>query len=281
MKMKTIAAISPSGIHDPQKLRQSIEMVTNWGHRILVGPNHEAHFLATAGTIQQRLEDVHWANENPDIDIIWFNRGGYGTAQLLPHLPKILKPIIGFSDATALLSHLWNQEFQNLTPTMGFHGPVLNSLKSLCDPQSQEHIFQWLQSGKVPKLNAQHLLGPKVAIHGPMVGGNLCVLASLCGTPFQLQTKNCILALEDIAEPAYKIDRMLLQLEMSGLLKQIQGIVLGSFHNCHSPHNATWDLLDVFNERLKHLQIPVYHQAPFGHDEINWIWQMGGIQEFE
>jgi muramoyltetrapeptide carboxypeptidase len=101
------------------------------------------------------------------------------------------------------------------------------------------------------------------------------VLASLCGTPFQLKADGCILALEDIAEPLYKIDRMLLQLEQSGVFEGVIGILMGSFHNCHPPQNASFTLLDVFTERLLHLDIPVYVESEFGHNEINWMWKVG------
>ncbi len=270
---RTIAAISPSGIHDPERLTQSIELVESWGHTVLLGPNHGKKHLYTAGTKTERTDDFRWAIENPKVDTIWFIRGGYGTAQLLKHLPQSCsKPIIGFSDATALLAHGWNHKHKW---TDLIHGPVLYSLASLCDEPSQRYVKQWLSTNQMPKLSANYWFGPKVTVEAPLVGGNLCVLASLCGTPSQLDTTDCILALEDIAEPLYKIDRMLLQLEQSGMFDKVKGIVLGSFHNCTPPKNATYTLRDVFLERLGHLSIPVYGGAKFGHNEVNWLWKMG------
>ena len=83
------------------------------------------------------------------------------------------------------------------------------------------------------------------------------------------------MALEDIAEPLYKIDRMLLQLEQSGVFDGVVGILLGSFHNCNPPQHATYTLQDVFKERFTHLNIPIYKQSEFGHNEINWMWKVG------
>ncbi len=270
---RTIAAVSPSGIHDPTRLTQSIELVESWGHKVVLAPNHGKTHLYTAGTQAERITDFRWAIEHPNIDTIWFVRGGYGTAQLLEHLPKSCsKAIIGFSDATALLAHGWNQK-DHWTALL--HGPVLYSLASLCDSQSQAHVKHWLSTNKTPTLSATYWFGPKVTIQAPMVGGNLCVLASLCGTPSQLNADGCILALEDIAEPLYKIDRMLLQLEQSGMLNKVKGIVFGSFHNCTPPKNADYTLRDVFIERLQHLSIPIYGDAEFGHNEVNWLWKMG------
>jgi muramoyltetrapeptide carboxypeptidase len=270
MKAKHIVAISPSGIHDPQKVQDSIALLESWGHRVTLAPNYAAKHMYTAGTFSQRIADVRWALAQDDADIIWFVRGGYGTAQLLPLIKQCDKTVVGFSDATALLAHMWNKR-----EGQAMHGPVLNSLSSLCDAQSIQHVKTWLETGNLPTMPAEYFCGPTDLISGRLVGGNLCVLAHLCGTPFQLQTDNCILALEDISEPPYKIDRMLLQLEQSGMFDNIQAIVLGDFHNCNPPTDAVWTLEDVWQERLSYLGVPVYHRAPFGHAEVNWLWKMG------
>lgn len=275
---KTIAAISPSGIHNAKTFQKGIDLLESWGHNIACSPMHKATYLYTAGTVEERIADFVWALENPAIDIIWFIRGGYGTAELLSvleHTP-ISKPVIGFSDATALLSYLWNSR-QN----QGYHGPVLNSIATLCDSESLEKVQEFLDTGKTSELSAQYLFGSTETVQAPLVGGNLCVLSSLCGSPYQLKTEGCILALEDIAEPAYKIDRMLLQLELSGMFDGLKGILLGEFHNCKVPAAADWNLLDVYARRFKHLGIPVYQHAPFGHHRTNWIWQIGQIQTLE
>ncbi len=272
---RTIAAVSPSGIHNPVMLQNSIELVESWGHTVIRSPNHKKRHLYTAGTVEERLADLQWAMTAPEIDTIWFIRGGYGTAQLLPHLPPICnKNIIGFSDATALLSYGWYEdEPRKRRWTNLFHGPVLSSLATLPDEQSQIHVRNWLKNGTLPTVSGKHFLGPSDPITGPIVGGNLCVLASLCGGFFKHDFNDCIVALEDIAEPLYKIDRMLYQLE--GVLKQAKGILLGSFHNCHPPKGVDYTLQDVFRERLGQLNIPVYIDSPFGHNEVNWIWKYG------
>jgi len=273
-----IAAISPSGIHNPIQLEKSIALVNSWGFEVVCSPNHRSVQLYTAGSLEQRLNDFKWALKDSDIELIWIIRGGYGSAQLLPYLGKlqISKPVVGFSDATALLCYLWNSN-----QTVGFHGPVLHSLESLCDSASQNHVREWLSTGRLPTITGRHLLGPSNTLQAPIVGGNLCVLASLCGTPYQLQSNGCILALEDIAEPAYKIDRLLYQLQMSGQFDNIKGILLGSFHNCVVPSNSNWGLEDVFKERLTNLNIPVFHNAKFGHDSVNWIWKFGNIIQLD
>lgn len=272
---RTIAAVSPSGIHDPTMLQKSIALIKSWGHTVICSPNHRKRHLYTAGTVEERLADLQWAMSDPTIDTIWFIRGGYGTAQLLPKLPGLCeKNIIGFSDATALLSYGWYDDgLRKIRWPNLFHGPVLSSLATLPNKQSQTHVQRWLSHGELPVLSGTHFIGPKEPVSGPLVGGNLCVLASLCGGFFPHDFTNCIVALEDIAEPLYKIDRMLYQIE--GVLRNAKGILLGSFHNCHPPNGADYTLLDVFKERLGRLNIPVYINSPFGHNEVNWIWKYG------
>ena len=273
---RTIAAISPSGIHNTSKLIDSIRIVEEWGHKVICGPHHNKRHLYTAGTVSERVSDLRWAIESPEIDTIWFIRGGYGTAQLLPHLPKTCnKPILGFSDATALLAYGWTHTVNKSRWPKLYHGPVLNSLHTLCDSISQRHVKHWLATDQTPTLSGEYAFGPSSPVSGPIVGGNLCVLASLCGGNVLGNYDGCILALEDIAEPLYKIDRMLLQLDISGIFNGVRGILLGSFHNCDPPKGADYTIIDVLKERLTHLNIPVYINSPFGHNEINWIWQYG------
>ena len=88
---RTIAAVAPSGIHNSSKLAESIDLVESWGHKVICGPNHEKRHLYTAGTLSERVSDLLWAIDSPKIDVIWFIRGGYGTAQLLPYLPSIVR----------------------------------------------------------------------------------------------------------------------------------------------------------------------------------------------
>ena len=252
-------------------------MVEGWGHKVICSPNHNAKHLYTAGTVAERASDLKWAIQHPEADVIWFIRGGYGTAQLLSRLPKACdKPILGFSDATALLTHGWSQSGKPRWNAL-YHGPVLNSLASLCDEPSQQHLRTWLRSGITPRLTGDYAFGPTIPVEGPIIGGNLCVLASLCGSGVLTDFEGCILALEDIAEPLYKIDRMLLQLELNGVFNGLKAILMGSYHRCKAPEGAEYSLLDVFKERLSHLNIPVYINSQFGHNEVNWLWKYGDI----
>ena len=263
----TIALVAPSGIFHPQRLQQGINMLESWGYQVQASPNLHQRHLSMAGTPEQRISDIKWSHENPDVSAVWFARGGYGTAQLLHQIPKnYSKPTFGFSDATAFGSLMRNRGAHNF-----FHAPVVHSLHDLCDAKTQEATKIFLQTGSLPSMEVLPLHNP-APCSGKLAGGNLCVLSSLLGTPYQLNAKGCILMLEDIAEPAYKIHRMLLQMRLTHAFDGVQGIVFGSFHNCSAPEGHS--LNDFILDALQGIDIPMFHNAPFGHGSENLLWNV-------
>lgn len=265
-----IGLVAPSGIFNKNRLKHGIALLEQWGFSVHHSPNLYAQHLCMAGTIQQRVHDLTWACTNPDIDIIWFARGGYGTIQLLEHIgTSINKPIFGFSDATALGALLTNQN-----SSWFFHAPVAHSLSDLCNIETQESLRIFLQEGTLPSFPLTPLYNTSNApITGTLVGGNLCVISSAMGTPYQLKTKNCILMLEDVGEPAYKIHRMLTQLRYGNMLDGCSAIVLGTFEHCTSPQS--FSLIDAFEDALRGLPTPIYSTSLFGHGSDNHIWNAG------
>jgi len=268
-----IGVVAPSGIFNPDRLEQGIQHLESWGYQIQKAPNLYAKHLSMAGTEAQRIEDFIWACNNPNIDFIWYARGGYGTIQLLPALRNaITKPILGFSDATALGGYC-----SNLGNSYFYHAPVLHSLADLCDNTSQQHLKHFLSTGVLPRFPLSTLKTGQgsTPVSGPLVGGNLCVITTAIGTPYQLKTQGCILMLEDIGEPAYKIHRMLTQLTLSGMLSEVKAIVLGCFTDCSSPQ--PYRIQDFILDALETLDIPIYEGARFGHGTKNDIWNAGRV----
>jgi len=267
-----IALVAPSGVFDPDRLARGIEMAESWGFEIVPGRHLRDQHRYLAGTQAARAEDLQWALCASDIDAVWFARGGYGTSQLLSQVPwEALdgRPVIGFSDATALFAALHGKGKGG-----GIHGPVLHSLADLADEESQQALRDVL-NGESIHLPVQHFSGPEHEVDGPVVGGNLCVLCSLVGTRWQLPTTGRIVVLEDVGEAPYKIDRLLLQMVDGGGLSEAAGIVFGHFQGCEPPAGADWSLSDVFLERLSHLDVPLYSGLPVGHGSRNLSWRVG------
>jgi len=269
----TIAVIATGAIPRLDALAQSMELARSWGYRLVEGPHLRDRHFVTAGTAEARSADLAWALTAPDIDAVWLARGGYGSVHTLPTLSLDGldgRPILGYSDATALFCALDRSGYRGLV-----HGPLLEKLATDVDAASQEHLRALLAGEHVAPLAGRHQCGPTAPVRGRLVGGNLSVLASLAGTPWALSTRDAILVLEDVDEPAYALDRMLTQLRCSGALDGVVGVALGEFVRCTVPKDATFSIADVLQHLLEPLGVPVIADLPIGHGHRNLAWRYG------
>ncbi len=265
-----VGVFAPSGAYAPERLEQGLELIRSWGLEPVAAPNLGARWRYLAGTDEQRLQDLQWALSAPDLDFAWMARGGSGLARLLGRLDwgAVRRGAMGFSDGTALLQALRQRGIE------GVHGPVLHSLADLCSRATQASVRALLVEGERPDLPGA-AWGPG-QVTAPVVGGNLCVLASLCGTPLQLDARGCVVLLEDIGEPAYKLDRMLEQLRQCGVFEGALGVGLGQFVGCATPEGADYGIEQVLREKLEPLGLPVVADLPVGHGRRNRPWTFGG-----
>ncbi len=267
-----IGVFAPSGIYDPVGLEAGIALVESWGYEVVKAPNLGARWRVLAGTDEQRLADLDWALRDPELDAAWMARGGHGLTRLLgamalDELPA--RPVIGFSDGTAL--HVALLQDGGL---QAIHGPVLHSLATLADAASQQ-VLRALLSGRASTPLRGRTLVPGEGI-GPWVGGNLSILAATCGTPWQLRAEGAVLMLEDVGEPAYRLDRALQHLCNAGVLEGVVGVGVGELRNCRVPADADWDHDDLLLDHLGPLGVPVVVDLPFGHGPRNHAWVLGG-----
>ncbi len=175
-------------------------------------------------------------------------------------------PLIGLSDATALL--LARQA--DPAPGVAIHGPVITQLTRL-DEGSASAMRAWLaQPDSLPVLRADPGLVPVSGrAEGALVAGNLALLASCCGTPEQPELTGKILLIEEIAEPAYRVDRMMAQLVRSGALRGLRGLALGRFEGCKA------DVTDCLVWWAQQLAIPCVGRVPVGHGSACWPVGLG------
>lgn len=257
-----IAVVAPSGAYDPARVEAGMAVLRGWGYRpAWVGPR-PARLRYLAGDDDARLAELVAASA-PEWDAVWMARGGYGLARLLPRLDlsRLRVPLFGFSDGTALLNPLADAGGRAV------HAPVLHSLADLCDDASREHLRRLL-AGAPPEPLVGETWVPG-AVEAPVVGGNLCVLASLCGTPWQLRAEGRIVLLEEVGEAPYKVDRLLTQLRLAGALDGAAGFALGAWVDCRPPEGAGWTLREVLEEQLGGLGVPVVAELPVGHGPAN------------
>lgn len=268
-----VAVVAPSHPFQPERLAAGCAVLRDWGLEVVEMANLHATYRYTAGTRAQRQADLRAALVDPTIDAVWYARGGSGTVHLLDDLPFAAldqRPVIGFSDATSLLGALWNRRAGR-----PIHGPVLHTLGTTNDAATVSATHRLLMEGGGPVVWRGDVVAHPTDAAGPLVGGNLCVMASMCGTPDQLQAEGCVLLLEEIGEVPYKIDRLVTQLRLSGVFEGVQAVVLGDFIGGAPPAGASWCVVDVIAEALHGLELPIVAGLPVGHGARNQPFMLG------
>ncbi|MES2959349.1 MAG: LD-carboxypeptidase [Pseudomonadota bacterium] len=271
-----VGVIAPAGPSAPERMALVEPLFERFGLRARLYPGcharHPQHaFLAADDAV--RLADLHAAFADRDVAAVFAARGGWGSARLLDRIDTALlranpKPFIGFSDITALHALLVS------VGGLGFHAPMPVSNLVLDGAQSEaQALFDVLMN----PLPAGHRLAPTLAADawrvagrasGRLVGGNLSIVAALCGTPWAWPVEGAILFLEDVSEALYRVDRLMTQLRLAGVLAGARGFVLGSFTEDEDPSA-------VLREHLAGLGKPVLTGWPAGHAEPNRALPLG------
>lgn len=264
----TIGIISPAGPVNSEDLRKGIPFFTKLGLRVQLGRHVEQIHGYFAGTDEERLADFHEMIASPHIKAIFCARGGYGTAKIVPYLDYKLiqrnpKIIWGYSDITYL-----HTAIRKMTGLVTFHGPMVASdiAKEDFDSLSKimfQQLFQPTSLTYTEHISPLHIISPGKA-EGVLVGGNLSVLRSTIGTPYEIDVKDKILFIEDIGEDPYKVDSMLQQLVLSGKLEEARAIIIGDFSEADTEiHSFTME--EVFRHYFSDINIPVMGGFKIGH----------------
>ena len=260
-----VGVIAPGFAVERSKLESGVETLRRMGYEVIVGDRVLRRQGYLAGSDAQRVADLTELLDGHAVDAIWLARGGYGSARLLDGLPwrrwsRRPVPWIGYSDGTALL--LAGLQRGACRPV---YGPVVTELgdSSAYHRGSLEMALtgkpQTIQLGKRGVLCAGKA-------RGRLVGGNLTVMTHLLGTRHRPRLDGCVLFLEEIGEPCYRIDRMLTHWRQAGVLDGVQAVLLGSMQvppRTHFP--ADRRLADLLRETFEPLRIPVCRGLPFGH----------------
>ncbi len=283
----TIAVIAPASGATAEAFERALANVATLGLKAKVGKYARGGKDFLSGTDAERLEDLHWAFEDPEIKGVWCVRGGSGAPRLLPAINYALikknpKVFIGYSDITALHVAISQQ-----TGLVTFHGPVASSemseytkthlVNSVMSPPANYNI----QPSEYNLAQASALFKPLVITpgkaRGRLIGGNLSLLSAIAGTPWALKdVKGAILFAEDINEPPYKVDRLFTQLRQTCDMRSLAGVALGVFSSAQSATEAdTAMTLRVLKDRLGDLGIPVISGLSIGHIRDQFTLPMG------
>ena len=271
----TVAVVAPAGPFDRASFETGLAVISG-----RYAPRYDPGILSRhrylAGADERRFNELVGALADPEVKAVFCARGGYGAMRLLPRLAAwardnglaTVKPLIGFSDITAL--HLWLQGHG----WASFHAPVLTQLGRV-PAQNPRRLFSLLESSTPASALEGTDTYVEGTVEGPLLGGNLSVFTQLLGTPFVPSLEGGVLLLEDLSEQPYRLDRMWTHLELAGVFRQIRGIMLGQFLGCE-PRDAGYTAATVLRELAVATGLPCAAGFPIGHgDDVNEAVALG------
>ncbi|WP_394353370.1 S66 peptidase family protein [Mucilaginibacter mali] len=266
-----------------EDVQSAVQKMESWGFKVEIGKSVGKKDFTYGGTDEERLSDLQYMLDNPNIAAIMCARGGYGLVRIIDQVnfkqfKKHPKWVIGFSDITVLHCHI-NRHFGIVT----LHSKMCNSFPgdwARAEPvqiSTIESIRQALigeEMSYTATAAAQNRAGRAEAI---LVGGNLSMIATLSGTESDLKTKGKILFIEDTDEYLYSIDRMFWNLKRSGKLSDLAGLVIGGFKlKADTPGEEFGKTIyDIVMEKVKEYNYPVCFDFPVGHQRNNAALKCG------
>ncbi len=294
----TIALVAPAGVLDRTRVERAIGRLEERGFCVKTYRDIFSTHGYLAGEDDARVEELMQAFADPEVSAVFPARGGSGVTRILDQLdyklicrhPKILT---GFSDITALHSAVHSQ-----TGLVTFHSP--NAMDGVGRPDGMTELTaktywrallaeSYVGAGpsgyvvEIPETRRKEMatFAPGVA-RGRLVGGNLSLVCSVLGTPYEIEANGNILLLEDVGERPYRIDRFLSQLRMAGKLEVLDGVLLGQFTDCQPEEDgASLSLEQIFTDYFGELGIPVLQNFPTGHSPDNVTLPLGAEIELD
>lgn len=272
-----IGIVCPSGYMPGKKAETCIRVLNEWGYRVKTGKTLGNQFHYFSGTDEERRNDLQLMLDDPEVKAILCGRGGYGMSRIIDMLDftrfkKSPKWIIGYSDITLLHAHLYTRyKIASLHSPMaaafndgGFATDYIQTLKKA------------LKGNRLSYKTTSHPFNRHGKASGELIGGNLSLVAHMIGSKSSYNTKEKILFLEDVGEYIYNIDRMMIQLERSGMLQQLSGLIIGGFTEMKDtviPFGAT--VAALIHERVSKYRYPVCFDFPVSHTEENYPLKVG------
>jgi muramoyltetrapeptide carboxypeptidase len=281
-----VGLVAPSSPFQKEALEAGIRFLEDEGFHVKHRPDlleRRTGFLA--GGDRERADEIQGMFEDPGVNAVFVVRGGYGAQRILDRLdPDLIrdhpKIFLGYSDATCLLTFLLQT-----VRLVCFHGPVVNEMGTLSDV-TRDCLLRLLTEGEpIGPIPAGDIRWIRTGLaRAPIVGGNLSLLCSTLGTPWELETAGRILFLEDRGEKPYRVDRMLVQLRQAGKLSSIAGILFGEFQGSRTGEQERHEkeaMDKVLEGNTKDLGVPVACGLPVGHGEHNVPLPLGVPAEID
>lgn len=286
-----VGLVAPAWLITETDLQASVEKLKQLGFVPVYSDKIRGKHGYFSGTDKERADDFNAMISNPSIKAVIFAGGGYGCARILERIDydaikKNPKVIMGFSDCTALINAI-----SQTTGLVTFHGPIGRTIHPGYNRRQFENIVvrpanryaiestdDDLQKAAGNKIFERYTITPGKAC-GELAGGNLTLICSMMGTPYQIDLKDKIVMIEDTGEEPYRIDRMLTQLIASGELAKAASIAFGICKGCDKSAKSStpnsFSLRQVIEDRIKPLNIPAVYGLSFGHNKNNFTFPIG------
>lgn len=279
-----IGITCPAGHMPIEKVGECVRVLSDlWGYGVRVGATVGSAHHYFSGTDEERLADLQGMLDDPSIKAILFGRGGYGLGRIIDRLDfrkfrKDPKWLIGFSDITVIHSHVFTRY-----GIATLHAPMANAFNEggYKEPYVRS-LHDVLKGKKTEYRSKHHPLDRRGTVTGQLVGGNLALVAHLCGSASAYRTKGRILFLEDVGEYIYNVDRMMYQLKRSGMLDDLAGLIFGGFSEMKDTTQPFGqDIRSVLHDIVAEYDYPICFDFPVSHDKRNFALKVGGTYTLE
>lgn len=289
----TVGLVAPASVtYESLQLQLAVERLEAMGLVVKIGPHVMDRFGYLAGTDADRADDINAAFADQQVDAVFALRGGWGASRILPYLDFALirdnpKVFLGYSDITSLLNAIYAK-----TGLITFHGP---NVMSRWNPFTYQGMRDVIFEAKAAQYQNPLVIDDDLVVRdhriqtinsgkaeGQLIGGNLTLMSALVGTPYLPSADGAILFLEDVGEAIYRVDRMMTQLRLSGLLDRVSGIVFGHFTDVKpNPGLGNFSLMDILRQHCEPLQVPCYFGAMIGHVDQQSTVPVGARAEMD
>ncbi|MFK7895035.1 MAG: LD-carboxypeptidase [Myxococcota bacterium] len=269
-----IGIAAPAGPLDPEVLAANRTALERLGFETYARPDILERDGYLAGSDERRAEELMELVTDDSVAAIICARGGYGCHRIVDKLDAkafraAAKPLVGYSDITTLF--LWQRKQAGL---LGIHGPMLEKKDALAGESGSALVRALQGTGPLPRYEGQAVAGGWG--EGRLVGGSLTVCVASLGTPWELDTRDAILMLEDVTELPYRLDRMFQQLRAAKKFDRLVGVALGAFTDCGDERYPECTVERLIEEVFVPLGVPVVTGLPFGHSGENRPWPFAG-----
>lgn len=273
----TIAITCPSGYFPLSNAIFAKQALEDWGFRVIIGETVGSAYFYFSEKDEIRLAELQDFLDDTEVKAIMMGRGGYGLSRIIDDIDfsrfqKYPKWLNGFSDITVLHSHI-----HQCYGIASLHGPMCNAFKEISAElphlQSLRNAFIGEPINYPVSSSTYNIPGEA---KGMVVGGNLAILAHLCGSVSQLNTKGKILFIEEVGEYLYNIDRMMLSLKRAGMLEGLAGLICGGFTDIKDTERPFGqNVYELILDKVKEYSYPVCFDFPAGHQQVNFTLCLG------